>query len=112
VRHAYFASPIANSACGPTIRRKSWSGWKKKLLGGFEMLTLDQVPKGRRCRIQSLDGLAALVQRLLELGLLEGEEIRVVGQAPLGDPIEIECALTRLSLRKSEAAKVRVLLLD
>ncbi|HEX3149318.1 MAG TPA: FeoA family protein [Gemmataceae bacterium] len=72
------------------------------------MTTLDQVPPGGRCRIASLAGPPALVQRLLELGLMEGEELTVVARAPLGDPIEIESALSRLSLRKKEAAQIRV----
>jgi ferrous iron transport protein A len=72
------------------------------------MTTLDQVPPGARCRIASLAGPPALVQRLLELGLMEGEELTVITRAPLGDPIEIESALTRLSLRRSEAAQVQV----
>jgi Fe2+ transport system protein FeoA len=41
---------------------------------------------------------------------MEGEELMVVTRAPLGDPIEIESALTRLSLRKAEAAQVQVTL--
>jgi ferrous iron transport protein A len=72
------------------------------------MTTLDQIPPGGRCRIATLAGPPALVQRLLELGLMEGEELTVVTRAPLGDPIEVESALTRLSLRKSEAAQVQV----
>jgi ferrous iron transport protein A len=74
------------------------------------MTTLDQVPPGAHCRITALTGPPALVQRLLELGLMEGEELTVVTRAPLGDPIEIESALTRLSLRKAEAAQVQVTL--
>ena len=76
------------------------------------MPTLDQVPPGRACRIESISGPAGLVQRLLELGVMEGERVTVVTTAPLGDPIEIECALSRLSLRKSEAAHVQVTLPD
>jgi len=74
------------------------------------MATLDQVPPGGHCRIASLGGSPALVQRLLELGLMEGVELTVVTRAPLGDPIEIESALTRLSLRRTEAAQVQVTL--
>ena len=74
------------------------------------MPTLDQVPPGGHCRIASLGGSPALVQRLLELGLMEGVELTVVTRAPLGDPIEIESALTRLSLRRNEAAQVQVTL--
>ena len=74
------------------------------------MPTLDQVPPGGRCRIDSLSGPPALVQRLLEMGLMEGEEVAVVTRAPLGDPIEVESALSRLSLRRAEAAHVLVTL--
>jgi len=72
------------------------------------MATLDQIAPGGRCRIASLTGPPALVQRLLELGLMEGEEVAVVTRAPLGDPIEVEATLTRLSLRRAEAAHVHV----
>lgn len=74
------------------------------------MPTLDQVPPGGRCRIALLGGSPALVQRLLELGLMEGEDLTVVTRAPLGDPIEVESVLTRLSLRKTEAAQIQVTL--
>ena len=45
---------------------------------------------------------------VLEMGLLEGEEVEVVGFAPLGDPIEIRLPDYRLSLRRTEAARVAV----
>jgi ferrous iron transport protein A len=76
------------------------------------MATLDQVPTGRRCRVDGLDGPPALVQRLSELGIMDGEPLVVLARAPLGDPIEIESSLTRLSLRAAEAARVRVSLTD
>jgi ferrous iron transport protein A len=93
-------------------RRKSWSGPKPNPPVTFEMLTLDQISPGKRCRVEALCGSPALTQRLLELGVLEGEELLVVGRAPLGDPIEIESALTRLSLRRTEAAQVQVVTTD
>jgi len=46
------------------------------------------------------------------MGLLEGEEIEVLGIAPLGDPVEIRVRDFRLSLRRREAATIRVTLLD
>ena len=47
-------------------------------------------------------------QRLLELGVTPGVRLRVVGTAPLGDPLEIELRGYRLSVRRSEAAVVEV----
>ena len=72
------------------------------------MLTLDQLRPGQRGRVLSLQGDAALVQRLMELGVLEGEEVEVVGFAPLGDPLEIRLGNSRLSLRRAEAAGIEV----
>ena len=51
-----------------------------------------------------------LLARVRERGTVEmdyGErEVRVVGRAPLGDPIELEVRGYRLSIRRAEAARV------
>lgn len=72
------------------------------------MASLDQLRVGQRARIDAVRGDDALVQRLLEMGVLEGEEVEVVGFAPLGDPMELRLRDYRLSLRRSEAARVCV----
>jgi ferrous iron transport protein A len=71
-------------------------------------MTLDGLLPGGRARVAALAGEPALVQRLYELGLLEGEVVEMLAIAPLGDPLEIRCGGARLSLRKSEAAGVRL----
>jgi Fe2+ transport system protein FeoA len=76
------------------------------------MPTLDQLRIGERCLVEALSGEDALVQRLLEMGLLEGEEIEITNVAPLGDPIEIRLRDYRLSLRRREAARVLVRVLS
>ncbi len=70
------------------------------------MPSLDQLRAGQRGRVVALAGGDALVQRLLEMGLFEGEEVEVIGFAPLGDPMEVRLRDYRLSLRRSEAARV------
>ncbi|MFO0929553.1 MAG: FeoA family protein [Gemmataceae bacterium] len=72
------------------------------------MFTLDRLPPGQRGRILSLTGDAVLVQRLMEMGMLEGDEVEMIGAAPLGDPLEVRLGDSRLSLRRSEAARVEV----
>ena len=72
------------------------------------MPTLDHLLAGELARIESIQGDDALVQRIMEMGLFEGEEIEVVGFAPLGDPMEIRLRDYRLSLRKAEASRVVV----
>jgi ferrous iron transport protein A len=72
------------------------------------MPSLDQLRVGQRARILSVAGADSLVQRLLEMGLLDGEELEIIGVAPLGDPIEIRLRDYRLSLRRSEGARIEV----
>jgi ferrous iron transport protein A len=74
-------------------------------------MTLDQLLVGQRARIKSLAGDDFVMQRLMEMGLLEEEEVEVIGFAPLGDPMEIRLRDYRLSLRRAEAARVSVTLL-
>ena len=74
-------------------------------------MTLDQMEKGQRARIDSLIGDDPILQRLMEMGLLEEEEIEVLAFAPFGDPLEIRLRDYRLSLRSTEAARIRVSLL-
>lgn len=69
----------------------------------------DMIP-GQIAEISAIGGEPALVQRLYELGLLEGETVEFLAAAPLGDPIEIRLGNSRLTLRKSDAAGVQVLL--
>ena len=75
------------------------------------MMPLSDLKPGQRARIEAIAGEPALVQRLYEFGLLEGEEVELVAVAPLGDPVEIRVGQTRLSLRLREAAGVTVSIL-
>ena len=72
------------------------------------MAWLHQLRVGERGRVEAVEGEDALVQRLMEMGVLEGEEVEVLGFAPLGDPMEIRLRDYRLSLRRNEAARIRV----
>src|SRR3954462_2597427 len=76
--------------------------------GASLMTSLDQLRVGQRASIKGVEGSDALGQRLLEMGLMEGEQVEVLGFAPFGDPIEVRLGDYRLSLRKREAARVAV----
>ena len=75
------------------------------------MPSLDQLVVGQRACVEAIAGQDAIVQRLYEMGLVEGAQIEVVRFAPLGDPVEIRLQDYRLSLRRHEAARVQVRLL-
>lgn len=72
------------------------------------MSLLANLPIGARARISSILGADELSVRLLEMGLTPGVEVALVGAAPLGDPLELELRGYRLSVRRSEAARVQI----
>ena len=72
------------------------------------MPTLADLQPGQSAEVLSVAGDPALVQRLYEFGLLEGERVEVVARALLGDPIEIRLGNARLSLRRAEAANIEI----
>jgi ferrous iron transport protein A len=76
------------------------------------METLDQLKPGDRATILEVAGEDGLAIRLFEMGMTEGEEIEVIGFAPLGDPIEFFVRGYHLSLRAQEARRLRVKRLD
>jgi ferrous iron transport protein A len=75
------------------------------------MTTLDRLRPGARGVVTMVRGELALIQRLGEMGVFEGETIEVIGVAPLGDPLEIRIGDGRLSLRREEAAGIELELL-
>jgi ferrous iron transport protein A len=72
------------------------------------MSTLAEIANGEAARVKAIREQDEVSQRLLEMGLTPGVEIRRIGSAPLGDPLEFELRGYRLSLRRSEAARVEV----
>ena len=71
-----------------------------------ELLSL--LPRGQKARVLGFDLPPEQRQRLLEMGLTVGAQFEVVRFAPMGDPIDIKVRGYHLSLRKKEAAGVRV----
>ena len=69
---------------------------------------LGEVEIGYRARVQRVDGVDDISMRLLEMGLTPGVLVSILGAAPFGDPIEVDVRGYRLSLRRSEAARVQV----
>lgn len=70
--------------------------------------TLGHLKVGETARVARICGEGALKQRLLDMGLTKGVELRVIKVAPLGDPIEISVRGYELSLRKLEGACVQI----
>jgi ferrous iron transport protein A len=69
---------------------------------------LDAIAVGSTVSVADVLGNDAVALRLLEMGLTPGVAVRLVGRAPLGDPLELELRGYRLSIRRAEAARVTV----
>lgn len=61
---------------------------------------------GQRGTILDISGDDAIAVRLMEMGFTEGEQVELIGRAPLGDPIEYRVRGYRVSLRASEARRI------
>ena len=72
------------------------------------MLSLADLHEGQWATIIEVNGDDAISLRLMEMGLTDGERIKLLGFAPLGDPLEILIRGYRLSLRCSEAKRIVV----
>ncbi len=73
-------------------------------------VTLSELKPGDSARVKSIDdaGDRALRLRLLEMGLVPGTPIRIERRAPLGDPMEITVRGYALTIRRREAALIRI----
>jgi ferrous iron transport protein A len=72
------------------------------------MTTLAELRVGETATVKQIEGSDDIAVRLLEMGLTPGIEVKLIGAALLGDPVELEVRGYRLSLRKSEAKRVHI----
>ena len=72
------------------------------------MRTLAQLAVGQSAVVKNIAGDDAICLRLLEMGLVPGTPVTLIGVAPLGDPLELEIRGYHLSVRKTEAARVEI----
>ena len=70
-------------------------------------MTLQELRPGESGTILGFEP-SAIMDRLMEMGMLPGSEVQVVRLAPLGDPMDLKVRGYHLSIRKAEAAQIRV----
>ena len=71
--------------------------------------TLDTLTRGHSAVITAVEcSDAALRNHILDMGLTPGVELALIKTAPLGDPIEIHVRGYELTIRKADAAKIKI----
>ena len=68
------------------------------------MNNLSHFHVGQQGRVSGVEGEEGVRRRLLEMGFVRGEVVRVAKLAPLGDPMELVIKGYHLSLRREECA--------
>jgi Fe2+ transport system protein FeoA len=69
---------------------------------------LSQLKPGDRAKVIDFDLPGSVRGRILEMGITRGATLEVIRFAPLGDPMELKVRGSHLSLRKADAAGIRV----
>jgi ferrous iron transport protein A len=71
-------------------------------------MTLDQLTPGQECRVCDVNLEGAQLQRLLDMGFIEGTLIKIIRNAPLLDPLDVEIRGYLVAIRRNEAMGVEV----
>ena len=71
-------------------------------------MTLIQVKTGQTVKIKHFEGGANLEHKLRQLGLVPGDNARVLRHAPLGGPILVEVGGRSIALGRGVASRVVV----
>lgn len=75
-------------------------------------MTLSDLPLHSSALVESVQELHAndaIARRLMELGFVQGEDVRLVARGPVGgEPLLVQVGFTRFALRRSEASRIVV----
>ena len=71
-------------------------------------MNLCELKEGQKGFISKVKGRGAFRKRIIEMGFVKGQEVEVVKNAPLRDPIEYRIMDYLVSLRRSESRLIQV----
>lgn len=72
-------------------------------------MRLSELKTGERAVIVKVYGHGSFRKRIIEMGFVKGNKVKVILNAPLKDPIEYEIIGYKISLRREEADKIEVI---
>lgn len=72
------------------------------------MKNLRMIKVNETCRIRNIEAAGELGRRIRDMGLIPGTVVRVVGKAPLRDPVALRLRGFTLTMRNNEADHIAV----
>ena len=75
-------------------------------------MTISDLKIGESGKITEVGGEGALRQHFLDMGMIPGVTVTLMKYAPMGDPLELKIFDYELTLRKADAAKIQIELID
>lgn len=72
-------------------------------------MRLSELKTGERAVIVKVNGHGSFRKRIIEMGFVKGNKVKVILNAPLRDPIEYEIIGYKISLRRAEADNIEVI---
>ena len=76
------------------------------------MMTLKEIKCGETVKVTKIQGEGPIRRRIMDMGITKRTRVLLRKVAPLGDPLEISLRGYELTLRKSEAQMISVVMLD
>lgn len=71
-------------------------------------MVLSEIKSGQRCVVKHILATEKLLNKLLDMGFINGAVVEMIREAPLYDPMELKIHGYLISLRKSEANLIEV----
>lgn len=71
-------------------------------------MNLANLEIGAEAKVLAVNGNNAASKRLMEMGVLPGVSVKVVKNAPFGDPIQILVRGYNLAIRRNEAEAIEI----
>ncbi len=83
--------------------QRSKTNWKRG-----KVTTLNNLKPGQSARIIDVDLEGVELQRLMDMGFIENTIVKMIRNAPLLDPLDIEVRGYKAAIRRSEAQHIEV----
>jgi ferrous iron transport protein A len=75
----------------------------------METVPLSTLKRGSIARIERIDGDDHTARRLQEMGVMEGQEVTILHEGPMGrDPIAVGLGNRTLAMRRAHAERIAV----